>query len=70
MAQPPYPQRPRPRGFLPFPIILPGCCGCGGVATFGLIVVGAMTAMFGLGEPAFEAQPSGSETAVVKQIGE
>lgn len=53
MAQPPYPQRPRPRGFLPFPIILPGCCGCGGVATFGLIVVGAMTAMFGLGGPAF-----------------
>ncbi|PZO60815.1 MAG: hypothetical protein DI635_15170 [Pseudoxanthomonas suwonensis] len=70
MTQHPYPRRPRRRGFFPFPIILPGCCGCGGVATFALIVVGAMTAMFGLGEPAPEAQPSGTGTSVVQEIGD
>lgn len=65
-----YPQRPRRRGFIPFPIILPGCCGCGGVATFALIVVGAATAMLGLGEPVPEAQPGTPSTSVVQEIGE
>lgn len=70
MAQPPYPQRPRRRGFIPFPIVLPGCCGCGGVFVTGLLVAGALTTMFGLGQPTPEAQPGGSETAVVQQVGE
>lgn len=70
MNQPSYPQRPRRRGFFPFPIILPGCCGCGGVFVTGVIVLGALTSVFGLGQPAPEANPSGTDTTVVQEIGE
>lgn len=45
-------QRRRRSGVLPFPIILPGCCGCGVVGTIAVVVVSV-----GLGLWAHDAEP-------------
>lgn len=54
----PQPSRP-PRGVIPFPIIGPGCCGCGFVAT-ALIAVAALGGGLALQDPAPEASGPGS----------
>ncbi|WP_422116401.1 hypothetical protein [Brachybacterium sp. UNK5269] len=69
MVQPQYGPRPRRRGFIPFPIIGPGCCGCGGVFVTGLAVLGAVGSLLFLGEPsAPEAVPAGPSTSVVQEL--
>lgn len=69
MVQPEYGPRRRRRGFIPFPIIGPGCCGCGGVFVAGLAVLGALGSMMFLGEPSSpEAVPTIPATSVVQVL--
>ncbi|GEM_PF-5695497 len=62
--RPPFAPEPprRMRGVIPFPIIGPGCCGCGFVATAILAV-----ASIGGGLALHDAAPEASAPSVVVQ---
>ncbi|MCS6711794.1 hypothetical protein JSY14_07060 [Brachybacterium sp. EF45031] len=58
----PAPQPGRRPRVVPFPILLPGCCGCGGVVVGALLIGGSLFGAFAPADHAPEAQaPAGVE---------